>query len=79
MDNDPILCSAIEIRPNSELLFASTQKGIGTLLVLESSYFVNSHFSFGFDTSYFFAGEYVKETGKGKDIIYVSTKLGYKF
>jgi Alginate export len=71
--------TSAETRPNPTLLFASTKKDIGTLLVLESSYAVNKHLTLGFDVSYFFAGNYVKETGKGKDIVYVSSKIGYKF
>jgi len=70
---------AVETRPNPRLLFASTKKQIGTLLVMEGSYFVNNHLSFGFDASYFFAGQYVKETGVGKDITYYSFKGSYKF
>lgn len=65
---------AVEIRPNPGLLFASTEKEIGTLLVLETNYTVNRHLLFGLDASRFFAGDYVKETGKGKNISYVSLK-----
>ncbi|MEO5777317.1 MAG: alginate export family protein [Flavobacterium sp.] len=70
---------ALETRPNPTLLFASTKKEIGSLLALESNYFVDNHLTFGFDASYFFAGDYVKETGKGKDITYVSCRASYKF
>jgi len=70
---------ALETRPIPRLLSTSTKKQIGTLLVMESSYFVNSHLSFGFDASYFFKGQYVKETGKGKNITYCSFKGSYKF
>jgi hypothetical protein len=68
-----------ETRPNPTLLFASTKKDIGTLLVLESNASLSKNFTIGFDASYFVAGNYVKETGKGRDIVYVSTKIGYKF
>lgn len=65
---------AVEVRPNPGMLFASTEKEIGTLLVLETNYTVNRHLLFGLDASRFFAGDYVKETGKGKNISYVSLK-----
>jgi len=35
--------------------------------------------SFGLDASRFLAGRYVKETGKGKNISYLSIKASYKF
>jgi hypothetical protein len=71
--------AAVEVRPDREMLFASSKKPIGTLLVLESSYAYNSNLSFSLDASYFFAGQYVKATGKGKDITYLSFKGVYKF
>lgn len=71
--------TAIQMRPLPETLFKSKEKGLGTLLVLETSYSANKHVSFAFDGSYFFAGSYVRETGKGKDITYLSFKGTYKF
>jgi Alginate export len=68
-----------ETRPNPAMHSPSTKQDIGTLLVLESNYSPNKHLTLGFDASYFFAGNYVKETGKGKDIVYLSSKIGYKF
>jgi hypothetical protein len=70
---------AIEMRPKPELASASRSKKIGSLLILETNYSLNSHLSFAFDASYFFADNYVKETGKGKDITYLSFKANYKF
>ena len=71
--------SAIEVRPNPAFLFASSKKEIGTQLAVETNFFVNKHLSFAFDAAYFFAGKYVKETGKGMDITYISFKSNYKF
>ncbi len=70
---------AIEIQPNPAILFVSTKKQIGTQIALETSYGMNKHLTFAFDAAYFFAGKYVKETGKGNDITYASLKGGYKF
>lgn len=70
---------AVEVRPNPGMLFASPEKEIGTLLVLETSYTVNQHLSFGFDASHFLAGKYVKETGNGKAVTYLSLKGSYRF
>jgi len=70
---------AVETASNPRLLFASTKKQMGTLLAMESSCVLNRHLSFGFDASYFFKGQYVNETGKGKDLTYCSFKASYKF
>ena len=71
--------AAVEMRPSREALFASDKKSIGTLQALESSYVVNTHLSLAFDASYFFSGQYVKATGKGRDITYLSFKATCKF
>ena len=71
--------TAVEMRPVKTELFASTKKTIGTLLSLESAYSITKNLSFAIDASYFFAGSYIKETGKGKDITYLSFKGTYKF
>jgi hypothetical protein len=71
--------TAIQIRPLPETLNKSKEKDLGTLLVLETNYFPNRYVSFAFDVSYFLAGRYVGETGKGKNITYLSFKGTYKF
>lgn len=68
-----------EVRPRQDKLFATTEKKIGTLLIVETAYTVNKHFSVGIDGSQFFAGKFLAKTGKGKDISYLSLKVGYKF
>ncbi len=57
--------------PSPALIFATAKTEIGTPLALESSYSVNRNLVFAIDASYFFAGTYVKATGKGKDITYL--------
>ena len=71
--------SALEVRTTAASDFTSTKNKIGTLLAVESSYAVNRNLSFALDASYFFAGSYVKATGIGKDITYLSFKGAYKF
>lgn len=44
-----------------------------------SNYQQTKNLSFSFDASYFRADSYPKETGKGKDITYVSFKSTFKF
>jgi len=70
---------AIETRPIPTLLYSSTSKDIGTLFVLESNYFLNKNLSFGYDASYLTAGNYPKETGSGRNILYLSFKSIFKF
>lgn len=69
---------AREVRPGPSMLFSSTSKRIGTLLNLESSVVVTKNFSLGVDLGYFIAGNYTKETGKGKDISYSAVKATMK-
>lgn len=71
--------NGIEIRPNPVSSVTSNERQIGTLLLLESNYNINSRFSVAFDASYFFAGKYIKQTGKGNNITYLSMKANYKF
>ncbi|RYY43818.1 MAG: hypothetical protein EOO06_19145, partial [Chitinophagaceae bacterium] len=70
---------AVEMRPKPDAVFTSARKELGTLLVLETNYAANNHLSLSFDISKLVAGAYVKETGKGKDISYISFKANYKF
>ena len=62
----------------TKLIF-TTKKRIGTLLSMESNYAVNRNLSLAIDASYFFAAEYIKATGKEKNITYLSFKGNYKF
>lgn len=71
--------SAIEVRPMPAYLFTSAEKKSGTLIVLETSYTINPNLSVAVDGSKFFAGSYTKETGKGKNISYLSFKISFKF
>lgn len=70
---------AVELRPNPISLYSSNQREIGSLLLIESNYIINQNFSVAIDASYFLAGKYIKETGKGNDITYLSIKANYKF
>lgn len=69
----------IQTRPGQNLLYASKEKHLGTLLMFESNYSANRNLSFAFDASVFFAGKYPKETGMGKTISYLSFKTVFKF
>jgi hypothetical protein len=68
-----------QVRPNPTNLFASTKRGIGTQYAFETRYDINKHFSYAIDGAFFKAGNYVKETGKGLDIFYLSFKTTFKF
>jgi hypothetical protein len=67
------------IRPKPSALFASNEKGIGTIYTLETNYAYNQNLSFGFDASHFVSGRYVQETGKGKNINYLTLRSTFKF
>jgi len=69
----------IENRPNPEMAFSSGKKSLGVFYVLETNYQHTKNLSFSFDASYFKAGNYPKETGKGKDITYISFKSTFRF
>jgi hypothetical protein len=68
-----------EVRPSPGNLFASAKREIGTQYAIETSYNLNQNISFAIDGAYFQAGEYVKETGKGLNISYLSFKSTFKF
>lgn len=68
-----------ENRPKPEILFSTTKKSLGKFYILETNYQQTKNLSFSFDASYFKAGTYPKETGKGKDIAYVSFKSTFRF
>ena len=71
---------AIQLRPKPEYAFLSSEKGLGTLLMLETSYAINPNLLVAIDASRFFAGKFVKQTGGvGKDITYLSFKTSFKF
>lgn len=69
----------IENRPRPEMIFGSGSKSLGFFCVLETNYQQSKNLSFSVDASYFKAGNYPKETGKGKNITYMSFKSTFKF
>jgi hypothetical protein len=69
-----------QTRPTrKEFLFTSTAKTIGQQYAFEVAYFYNKNWSFYADCAYFAAGKFVKETGKGQNITYLSAKTAFKF
>jgi hypothetical protein len=68
-----------QVRPTPNLLFSSTNRGLGSQYSFESSYVLNNHVSFAADFAFFEAGNYVKSTGKGQNISYISLKSAVKF
>jgi hypothetical protein len=68
-----------QVRPTTANLFLSSKKGIGTQYAIETGYTLNKHFFFAIDAAYLKAGNYVKETGKGDDVGYLSFKAAFKF
>ncbi len=72
------LASTVLARQSSTHLNAENRQ-IGTQLTLETNYVVNTHLSFSLDAGYFVAGRYIKESGSGKNIMYLSIKGSFKF
>lgn len=68
-----------EVRPRFGAPMAAVDKRIGTLLSIETNYTLSGHFSCAVDASHFFAGAFIRQTGKGKDIDYLALKVSYKF
>ena len=68
-----------ETRPKLSILTLSKEREIGKLWSLESNYNITRNLILAVDASYFSAGRFVHETGKGKDITYLSVKASYKF
>ena len=70
---------AVEMRPQPGLAFFSAEKALGALYMLQTNFILEKYYSIALDVSQFLAGSYVKETGRGKDITYLSLKVSYKF
>lgn len=68
-----------ENRPRPELSFNTTEKSLGIFYILETNFQQSENLSFSFDASYFKAGNYPKETGRGRDITYLSFKSAFRF
>ncbi|SMG47067.1 Alginate export [Marivirga sericea] len=69
----------VQTRPLPFQLFQSSEKEIGKQMSLEIWYLKNANWSFFADASYFTPGNYVKETGQGRPITYLSAKASFKF
>lgn len=69
----------IENRPKPEMIFSSGRRSLGVFYVLETNYQHTKKWSFSIDASYFKAGSYPMETGKGNDITYLSFKSAFRF
>ncbi len=68
-----------ENRPRPEMIYSSVKKAYGIFYLLESNYQHSQQLSLSLDASCFKAGAYPKETGKGKNITYVSFKTTFRF
>lgn len=70
---------ADQVRPNPSNLYASEAREIGSQYAIETNYSVDKNISFAVDAALFKAGNYVKQTGSGKDITYLTFKFTCKF
>lgn len=68
----------VQNRPKPNQLFISKEKTLGTFYVFESNYNMSKNLAFAFDASFFKAGKFIKSTGQGKDITYLSFKSTFK-
>jgi hypothetical protein len=67
---------------NVELLYpdnGSNAKWIGNQLTNALMYYPNNHLSFRYELTWFQAGDYLKEVGSGKDIIFTGVTAQIKF
>lgn len=69
----------IQNRPGPDFSLNTTKNFLGIFYILETSFLQSKHLSLSFDASYFKAGNYPKETGKGNDITYLSFKSTFRF
>ena len=67
-----------QFRPTPLLVFTTDEKYIGNHLSLEWAYQLTANWSFYLDVAYFIPGKYVKETGNGETITYLSARVSYK-
>ncbi len=57
----------------------SQEKFIGDQLGLQLAFDYNRHAFLSLEAAFFNAGRYLKESGSGKNLVYFSTTVGYKF
>jgi Alginate export len=69
---------AEQLLPRRMELYTSVNRRIGTQYALETNYSLSKNLSIGVDGAWFKAGRYVKETGSGQNITYVSGRISYK-
>lgn len=70
---------AEQLRPNARNRFASGRKKTGTQYAMETDYILNNNVSFSIEAAVIKAGDYIKETGNGKNIGYAAFKVDFKF
>ncbi|MEL6256355.1 MAG: alginate export family protein [Bacteroidota bacterium] len=69
----------IQIRPNSAQLFLSDNRDIGQKLSLELWYLPDFSWNLYLELTHILPGMFVKDTGQGKAISYLSGKFTFKF
>ena len=68
-----------QIRPDKKTLSLSQSRFVGTQYTVEAHYLLNRNLDFATDAIWFKAGSFLKETGRGENIAYLSFKATYKF
>lgn len=68
--------------PNMQLLYSgenTTERFIGSQLIANLNYDMNTHLGFTLETGWFNAGSFLKEVGTGKDYFYGALTAQFKF
>ena len=67
------------MRPIMNHKFESTAKNVGNIYTLEANFNFSKSLQGLFELGYCEAGDYLKDTGNGKDIFYFALRSAYKF
>ena len=67
------------LRPILGKKIVSDARQVGNIFALDANYFPTKNLSLQFELGYCVAGDYISDTGNGRDVIYFALKNAFKF
>lgn len=67
------------LRPILSKKMVSDARQVGNIFALDANYFPTKNLSLQFELGYCVAGDYISDTGNGRDVIYFALKNAFKF
>ena len=67
------------LRPISGKKIVSDARQVGNIFALDANYFPTKHLSLQFELGYCVAGDYMSDTGNGRNVLYFALRNAFKF